>query len=155
MRILESICLKMSKSSFKPFKIIGDIYLNHKEIINYLIVGGLTTLVSIGSYALFRLFISVYVSTILSWIVAVLFAYIANRIFVFESKYKNVFFEFIKFIGSRLLTLGIDLLSMFILVGLLKIDDLVSKIIVQFIIVILNYILSKILVFKNKNKNNV
>ena len=155
MNIIEKICLKMSKSSFKPIKIIGDLYFKYKEIINYLIVGGLTTLVSIGSYALFRLFIeSLTIKTVLSWTVAVVFAYITNRIFVFESRNKKVLVEFIKFIGARLLTLGTELLTMYILVKLIKFDDLISKILVQFIIVILNYILSKIFVFK-KRKNTV
>ena len=132
-----------------------EFYLKYKEIINYLIVGGLTTMVSILSYALFKLVISNYiVCTILSWIVAVLFAYVTNRIFVFNSKDKKIVKEFIKFLSCRVLTLLIEVLAMFVLVDLLKLDDLISKIVVQFIIVILNYILSKIIVFKEENKKN-
>lgn len=129
------------------------LYYKYKEIINYLIVGGLTTLVSIGSYAAFRFFINSYVvCTVLSWITAVLFAYVTNRIFVFESKDKKIFIEFIKFIGCRLLTLGSELLTMWILVDLLKINDMISKIAVQFIVVVLNYVFSKILVFRKPKK---
>lgn len=132
---------------------IMKLYYKYKEIINYLIVGGLTTLVSIGSYAVFRLFIPSYVvCTVLSWITAVLFAYITNRIFVFESKDKKIIVEFIKFIGCRLLTLGSELLTMWILVDLLKINDMISKIAVQFIVVVLNYVFSKIFVFRKPKK---
>ena len=71
-----------------------DLYKRNKEIINYIIVGGCTTIVSVVSYYLFRLFISDYlICTVLSWIVSVLFAYVTNRIFVFESKVKNIIVE--------------------------------------------------------------
>ena len=133
---------------------VMKLYYKYKEIINYLIVGGLTTLVSIGSYAVFRVFIHNYVvCTVLSWITAVLFAYITNRIFVFESKNKKILIEFIKFIGCRLLTLGSELITMWILVDLLNINDMISKIVVQFIVVVLNYVFSKILVFRKPKKD--
>lgn len=126
-----------------------NLYKKNKEVINYLIVGGLTTLISIGSFALFELIIDNYiVNTVLSWCTAVLFAYVTNRIFVFETKNSKVLPEFIKFISCRLLTLGSEVLVMWILVDLIGVDELLSKILVQFIIVVLNYILSKIFVFK-------
>lgn len=130
-------------------KKILDLYKKYKEIINYIIVGGCTTIVSIVSYFLFRLIINNYlVCTITSWIVAVLFAYITNRIFVFNSKDKKIFLEFIKFVMARVLSLLSELLVMFILVDLFKVNDKISKIIVQFIVLILNYIFSKIFVFR-------
>lgn len=123
-----------------------------KEIVNYIIVGVCTTLVSIASYYILRLFIENYmVCTVLSWICAVIFAYITNRIFVFHSKEENILKEFFSFIISRILSLLAELLCMYILVDFLNISDRISKIIVQVIIIVLNYILSKILVFK-KNK---
>ena len=132
-------------------KRLKQIYKKYKEIINYIIVGGCTTLVSIVSYYLFRLIITNYlICTILSWIVAVTFAYFTNRIFVFNSKDKNIMFEFLKFIMARILSLLSELLVMFILVDLIKIDDKISKIIVQFIVLVLNYIFSKIIVFRKK-----
>ena len=132
-------------------KRLRQIYKEYKEIINYIIVGGCTTLVSIVSYYLFRLIITNYlICTILSWIVAVTFAYFTNRIFVFNSKDKNIMFEFLKFIMARILSLLSELLVMFILVDLIKIDDKISKIIVQFIVLVLNYIFSKIIVFRKK-----
>ena len=126
-------------------------YSKYKEIINYLIVGGLTTIVSIASYWVLRLFIDNYlICTIFSWVISVIFAYFTNRIFVFNSKNKKILIEFIKFVFCRGFTLLTEIVSMFLLVELLKVEDHISKIIVQFIIVILNYVLSKILVFKNK-----
>lgn len=122
-----------------------------KEIINYLIVGGCTTVVSIVSYYIFRLFIDNYlICTVLSWIFAVLFAYVTNRIFVFHSKEKNILSEFASFIFSRVLSLLAELVCMFLLVDVISINDKISKIIVQFIIIVLNYIFSKLFVFKGK-----
>ena len=130
---------------------IKKIYLKNKEIVHYLIAGGLTTLVSVGSYALFRFIINNYkICTVLSWIAAVTFAYFINKGFVFNSKTDKKMLEFAKFVFARLLTLGIELLTMFVFVDLLKINDFVSKIIVQFVIVVLNYVFSKIFVFNKK-----
>ena len=85
---------------------------------------------------------------ILSWILAVAFAYATNRKFVFESKDPNKLKELIKFVTARLLTLFLDMLVMFILVTLLHFNDKISKLISQVIITISNYIFSKIFVFK-------
>lgn len=124
----------------------------YKEAVNYLIVGGLTTVVSICSYYLFRIFIKEYIiCTVLSWIFAVLFAYFANRKYVFHSKEQNILKEFVEFIFSRLLSLLAEVATMYILVDFLSIPDRISKIIVQVIIVILNYIFSKLFVFKDKD----
>lgn len=127
-----------------------DLYKKNKEIINYIIVGGCTTVVSIVSYYLFRLVLDNYlVCTVLSWIVSVMFAYITNRIFVFESKYKRIVIEFFKFVFARVLSLLSEIVAMAFLVQLIHIDDKLSKILVQFIILILNYLFSKLFVFKN------
>lgn len=120
-----------------------------KEILKYLIVGGLTTVVSIVSYYIVRLFIENYlVCTVISWIFAVAFAYITNRVFVFNSKRENVFKECTEFVFSRILSLVAEVAVMYLLVDFLNISDKISKIIVQVIIVILNYIFSKLFVFK-------
>lgn len=130
-------------------EIFLKIYKRKKEVIDYLIVGVLTTIVSITSYYLFRLVIENYmVCTVLSWIAAVAFAYITNRKFVFHSREKNILKEISKFVSSRVLTLLIEIVIMALFVDLLHIDDRISKFFVQFVIVILNYVFSKILVFK-------
>ena len=132
-----------------------DIYDNMndklKETINYIIVGGLTTIVSILSYNIFRFISSnVTLCTILSWICAVSFAYFANRTFVFQSKNKNYLKEISSFVGSRIFSLLVEIAFMFVTVNLIHINDRIAKILVQFIILVLNYITSKLFVFKKK-----
>lgn len=135
----------------KKMDYVGKTYKKYKEIINYLIVGVLTTIVSLASYYLFRLFISNYqVCTVLSWICAVLFAYITNKIFVFECKDESVLVELPKFVSGRIATLLFEMAFMFIAVRLIHIDDRLAKIVVQVFITILNYIISKIFVFKKR-----
>ena len=135
------------------------IYHKNEEIWNYLIVGGLTTVVSLGTYYLCVYTflnpnkpIELQIANIISWVFAVVFAYITNRKYVFKSKEKNIKKEAFSFIGSRVATLLLDMLMMFILVSLLCINDKISKVISQVLIVIANYIISKLIVFKNKSK---
>ena len=136
---------------------IINLYKKYKEIINYIIVGGLTTVVSLGTYyACVYIFldpkngVELQLANIISWIAAVTFAYFSNRKFVFESKNDKVLKEATKFYLSRLSTLLIDMLFMLIFVTLFKINDKLAKLLVQFIILVLNYIFSKLFVFKNK-----
>lgn len=136
---------------------IKELYIKYKEIINYLIFGVLTTIVSLATYYLLVLTIlnpnkplELQIANIISWITCVTFAYITNRKYVFNSSNKNILKEGIKFYSSRLTTLFLDMLFMYIFVSKLNFNDKIIKIIIQIIITILNYILSKILVFKNK-----
>ena len=130
---------------------------NVKEVISYLIVGVLTTVVSFVTYfALTRTFLNpdnavkLQIANIISWIAAVAFAYITNRIFVFESKNKNIFLEIVLFVAARLLSLAMDMGCMFIVVTLLKRSDLIGKLVSQVVVTIANYILSKLIVFRRK-----
>ena len=124
----------------------------YKEIINYLFIGGCTTIVSIGAYTLFlKIFKMHYqVSNVLSWILAVAFAYVTNKLFVFNSKNTNILKEAFLFVKYRIYSLLVDMLCMYLLIDILKINDLIAKIIVQIIIVIINYVFSKLFVFKKK-----
>ncbi len=133
--------------------------LNYREIIAYLIVGVLTTIVSLATYYIVTITflnpnkpIELQIANILSWIFAVTFAYFANRKYVFESKEKNKVKEGTKFILSRLTTLALDMLTMFVMVSLLSINDRISKLVSQVIVVVGNYIISKFFVVK-KNKD--
>lgn len=127
-----------------------DLYKKYKEIINYLIFGGLTTVVSIATYALFaKVFhIDYLISNVLSWILAVLFAYITNKIFVFESKSKKNIKEIISFFFFRIVSLVMEMIILYIFVDMFHIDDLVTKIIAQVIVIVANYVFSKVFVFK-------
>ena len=129
-----------------------NLYKKYKEIINYLIFGVLTTLISIATYAIFtKVFhIDYLISNVLSWIIAVLFAYITNKIYVFESKSKKNIKEITSFFFFRVVSLIIEMIILYIFVDILHIDDLVTKIIAQIIVIVSNYVFSKVFVF-NKN----
>ena len=136
---------------------LSRIYKKYKEIINYLIFGGLTTLVSIGTYALFTIVFNIdyLVSNVLSLIIAVLFAFITNKLFVFASKSrskKQVSKEIVSFFFFRIVSLGIEMIIMYVFVDLLSINDLITKVIAQVIVILSNYIFSKVFVFKNQIK---
>lgn len=142
---------------------IKQLYLKYKEIINYLIFGVLTTIVSLLSkyILLFTILdatdaIQLQIAVIISWIISCLFAYITNRIWVFESKSKEIFKEIVKFFTARLFTLGLEMLIMFIFITALGLNSdiwiIVWTLVSQAIIIIGNYILSKLMVFKNRKK---
>lgn len=134
---------------------ILNLYKKHKEIINYLIVGALTTVVSLAVYyiCVFTFLnpeksVELQIANILSWIAGVIFAYFTNRKFVFESKNTNKIKEASKFVSSRLTTLLLDMFIMWLGVTLLHFNDKLIKIISQILVIIGNYILSKLFVFK-------
>ncbi len=139
----------------KIFNKLVKLYKKYEEIINYLIVGVLTTVVSLGTYFLVtNTFlepsneIELQIANIISWVLAVAFAYFTNRIFVFKSKNQNKIKEALSFVLARIFSLFIDMLTMYILVSLLHYNDGISKIATQVIIIIVNYVLSKLIVFR-------
>ncbi len=135
------------------------LYNKHKEIINYLVVGGLTTAVSMvlfyGSTWIFldgNDAFELQIANVLSWVGAVLFSYFANRIFVFESKNPNIIKELTAFVSSRVLTLLLDMGTMFVLSTLLQLNYNISKIVAMVLVTVGNYVISKVFVFKKKDK---
>ncbi len=133
----------------------ASLYRKHKEIINYLIVGGLTTVVSLAVYYGCVLTfldperpVQLQAANILSWIAAVTFAYFTNRKYVFESKNTNRLKEAAAFYASRLTTLFVDMACMFLMVTVMGLNDKIAKLIVQVIVTVANYVLSKFLVFR-------
>ena len=131
------------------------IYYKNPEIWNYLIVGFLTTIVSLVTYFVCtytfldpNVEIELQIANVISWIFAVTFAYFTNRIFVFKSKEVNMVKEASKFVGSRILSLLMDMLTMFIIVSVLHSNDKIGKLVSQVIVTVANYFLSKLLVFK-------
>ena len=126
----------------------------YKEVISYLFFGGCTTLINIISYMLFRAAnIDMLISISLAWVVSVLFAFITNKLFVFESRnvgFKKTMVECIYFFVCRLLSLVFDLGFMYLLVDIFSCNELLSKIISNIIVIIINYVLSKLLIFKKK-----
>ena len=88
------------------------------------------------------------ISNILAWVFSVFFAYVTNRIWVFESKNDNIIKECFLFFGGRLFSGVVDTGLMYLFIDILSIGDFISKIVIQVIVVVLNYVLSKLVVFK-------
>ena len=138
-------------------KKVLNIYHKYEEIINYLIFGFLTTIISLIAYYILAYTILnpnnpilLQIANILSWIAGVTFAYITNKRYVFKSNNKNIKKEFSNFVGARIITLIIDMIIMFIGVTTLKQNDKIIKIISQIIVIISNYLFSKIYIFKKE-----
>lgn len=134
-----------------------NIYKKYKEIINYLIVGVLTTIVSLAVYYVCVIIfldpqnaIELQIANVISWIAAVTFAYITNRKFVFESKNQDMLKEASAFVGARVVTLLMDMFCMFIMVTCMGLSDKIAKLMVQIIVIVANYVFSKIFVFRKK-----
>lgn len=131
-----------------------NLYKKYEEIINYLIIGVLTTIISLITYyiCVYTVFnpdnaILLQCANIISWIVSVTFAYITNRKIVFKSKDPNIKKEGLKFYGARIITLLLDMLFMFITVTIIGLNDKIMKLVANVLVIILNYIISKLFVF--------
>lgn len=144
-------------------KKILEIYEKYKEVIIYLIFGVLATAVNLGVKYLLLFTIldatnafELQIAVIISWIVACVFAYITNRIWVFKSKSKEIIKEMIKFFTARLITLGMEMLIMFIFVTTLKLNTdlwvVIWSIVAQIVVIVSNYIFSKLIIFKKKEE---
>lgn len=133
------------------------VYHKNEELWNYLIVGLLTTVVSLATYFICtETFldpnndIQLQIANIISWVFAVAFAYVTNRVYVFKSKSKEYFKEISSFVGARILSLLMDMFTMFIIVSVLHFNDKIGKLFSQIVVTIANYILSKLFVFKKE-----
>jgi putative flippase GtrA len=133
---------------------LKEFFVKYKEIILYLVFGVLTTAVSIGTFALTELVgIHELVGNIISWVVSVTFAFFTNRIWVFDAKTdstKSFFVQFVLFYLSRIATFLVEELIIFVCVTLLHFNPMVIKIIAQVIVIILNFVVSKLVVFRKK-----
>ncbi len=126
----------------------------HREIIAYLIFGVLTTLVSWVVYALLRIVldmndpVQVQIAVVARWVAGVLFAYFMNRKYVFQSRDPKMLLEFLKFVGSRVTTLLSDMFIMWLMVSVLGINDWIATFVSTVVVIVLNYVFSKYLVFR-------
>lgn len=130
-------------------------YKKYKEAIDYLFWGGVAFVLSMVLFYLFANVMNIYeqIANILSWIICVIFTYFTNRIFVFQSKVKgikNVFHEFKDFVTARLLTLVLENAILFVMIDLLTINNMISKLVGQFVVIVSNYFLSKLWIFKKQ-----
>lgn len=130
-------------------------FLTSPEMLSYLVFGVLTTLINILLAGLLYdvLHWNLYVANTLAWVASVAFAFFTNKLFVFQSKSMApavLMWESMSFLGARLFSLGVDTLGMGLLVDLLHWNFWVAKILMNVIVVILNYIFSKLLIFNQK-----
>ena len=131
-----------------------NLFIKYKEIIMYLIFGVLTTLVSLVTYYTLTATIlnasnaiELQIANIIAWIISVLFAFFTNKIFVFESK-NSTLKELPKFFGLRIITLFLDMLIMYLGVTVMLFNHKIMKLISEVIVIVSNYIFSKLVVFK-------
>lgn len=134
---------------------IKILYEKYEEIIKYIFIGGLTTVVSMACF-----YVSVWtfldgnnalqlqVANVISWVGGVAFAYVTNRTIVFKSRNSNILKEVISFTGARVLTLLLDMGVMFLLVTAMARNYNISKLISTVLVTVGNYFISKLIVFK-------
>jgi len=132
---------------------IGVFYKKHKEILSYLFFGGWTFLVSVLSYALFVTYCHLHelFANVVSWIIAVLFAFLTNRIWVFQAStngIKEYLKQMVTFFVGRISTLLIEEAILCVFITWLAYPSVAVKIVAQVVVIVLNYVISKLWVFK-------
>ena len=135
------------------------ILFKYKQFLLYALFGGLTFVVSVVSYGFFctLLTFNELILNLLSWILAVSFAFFTNRIWVFQSPTntsREFFQQLLKFFSSRLATLGVEEIILLLFVTIMHLPNMLVKIAAQIIVIILNYILSKKVIFTSKKENS-
>lgn len=139
---------------WKILSIFNPFYKKYKEVLLYLFFGGLTTFISIGSYAFFDISMHMdpMIANIFSWILAVLFAYVTNRIWVFDSNaedMKGIIQEMVSFFGGRVATLLMEEVILYVGINLLGMNSIGVKVAAQILVLVGNYLISKLFVFKS------
>ncbi|MBQ8504296.1 MAG: GtrA family protein [Clostridia bacterium] len=152
-------------------KKIKELIIKYKELITYVVFGGLTTVVNLVVFKLSGLALGderYLISNVIAWIAAVIFAYVTNKIWVFESKSwapRVLLKEVPSFFAARVFSFLIEEAGLFVFVDLLGFNEyslnilsfeiggeMIAKVILAVVVVILNYIFSKLFIFKKKNK---
>lgn len=132
----------------------------YRELIVYLIVGVLTTIVSWAAYAVCTFIMNVQdplqmqVAVIVRWLAGVTFGYFTNRAYVFQSKNPNMWGEALSFASSRLVTLGLDMFVMWLLPSVWGVNDWIATFISSVLVTITNYVFSKFIVFRKKKEES-
>lgn len=151
------------------FEKIKSLYKKYEDAILYIFFGGLTTLVSWGTHFASRIFLKVPVSaaTMISWVCSVTFAFITNKKFVFKNKTetaKGLVMQTLSFYAARAASLGVEMVIMYLcadrfsenfcnLFGVsASVNEMIFKVLANVVILIMNYALSKLVIFRNKDK---
>ena len=144
----------------KPFKKLWKTFVN-RETILYVVFGVCTTIINFVVAKLSYQYLPIpspvaltAVSNVLAWLLAVIFAFITNKLFVFQSKSTKrsvLLYEILTFFAARLASLGVDLVGMILLVDVVHWNYDFSKILMNVLVIIINYVLSKRIIFKRAN----
>lgn len=135
----------------------GKVWLEQRklwDIFTYAFFGGLTTLVNIATFiAATHIGMAWWIANFISWVLSVLFAFVTNKLWVFNSHTTSVqalMWELFKFIFARVVSLGIDYGFMFLFISVVGLSEGLAKVLTQFAIVVANYAFSKFIIFKDK-----
>ncbi len=137
-------------------KKIWALYKKYEELINYLVVGVMTTVISWVTYGVCRIVMNVenalimQIAVFLRWFAGVVFSYFMSRKFVFKSKNPKILREAIDFTMSRVVTLFLDMFVMWLLPTVFHINDWIATFVSAVLVIVMNYIFSKFLVFRKK-----
>lgn len=134
---------------------LRPLVLRYQELISYLVVGGLTTLVNFVIYFPLSRLIHYLIATTVAWVGAVVFAFFANKVFVFEDERWDrgyLLRQAASFTAMRVLSWGLEVLIMWVFVERLGLNSDVTKIAAQVLVVVLNYIFSKLWIFRKKKE---
>ena len=135
---------------------IKNLWFKYKELFFYGVFGVGATVINIVSYrVLANTFGKKYflIANIIAWILAFIFAFITNKLFVFESRSwetQIAMKEFVGFLSARLATGILDTVLMWLFVSIISLDDTLSKIIINILVIIINHIASKFFIFKKE-----
>ena len=137
-------------------RLIITFWKKHEEGMNYLFWGGVAFVLSMVLFHLFANIMHLYeqIANIFSWILCVIFTYVTNKIFVFKSKtkgLKRILKEFKDFVVARILTLVMENIILFVMIDLMTINNMIAKLVGQFVVIVSNYIFSKLWIFKKES----
>ncbi len=132
---------------------IKKLYTKHKVIILYMLFGALTTAVNIVSYFIFKdiMFLRTAVSNMLAWFLSVVFAFVTNKLYVFDARdddKKHAFLQLVEFFGARFISGVADTVIMVIFIDIMHCSELPVKILSNIFVIIFNYVVSKFIIFK-------
>ena len=142
----------------KLWNFAWDMYRKYEEGISYLFWGGVAFVLSMVLFYIFAniMMLDEQIANIFTWIICVIFAYLTNRTFVFKSKTtgaKAVTKEFVDFTAARLATLVLEIAVLFVCIDLFLWHNMLAKLLGQFLVIVSNYVLSKLWIFKKKDSN--
>lgn len=143
----------MSLAVLRP---LAPFYRRHKEVLLYLLFGGLSMIVSIVTYWLCSEWLGMHIllANITSWVAAVTFAYVTNRIWVFAQKtrgMRELLSQILRFFSGRVATLVVEEIILWVCIERLHLSNMAVKVAAQVVVILLNYVISKFLVFTKKS----